>query len=423
MTLIKTSFWIGISVFIKAIVAIAISKIVAIYTGPIGLTLIEQFQNFAQIIRTFSGSFFNQGIVKYVAEYHDNEANKTRVISSAVLYCIGASIFLGVILCIFSSPISRLILQSIEYQNVIIAFSASIILFSLNSLFLSILNGEREIKIIMACNIANTLLSLLLTLYFVIYHGLYGGFIALVCNQSIVLIITLFLFIRCNRFKLSQFTQGLDLISLNKLAQFAMIAIVFELAVPLSQVFVRIFVAHTLSWEEAGYWQGIMKLSNNYYILIDATMGIYFLPKIASLSTMSEIKKELSQSYKFILPLVMLASTFVFILKKPIIIILYSKKFLPMMALFKYQLIGDIARIGAWLLSYLLLAKGKMKSLFLAETSFMVIYPLITMLFVHYFGLIGTSMGFAVSNIIYWLIMLYLTYRYFKSQKILGASA
>ena len=266
MTLIKTSFWTGLSVFIKAFVTFATSKIIALYTGPVGLALIEQFQNFVQIIRTFSGSLIQFGVIKYVAEHKENEVVKSRILSSAAIFCIVVSVLLGCLLIIYSTEIAQIILQSPYYANAIKIFAISIILFSLNSFFLAILNGEQEIKKLVSCNIANTIISFLLTTYLIIYYGIYGGFIALVCNQSIVFFFTLFLLLRCQWFSLRTFFKGIDLDSLSKLITYAFITIISTLVVPLSQIIVRNYVAQSFSWEEAGYWQGMMKLSNNYFI-------------------------------------------------------------------------------------------------------------------------------------------------------------
>ena len=414
MTLIKTSFWTGLSVFIKAFVTFATSKIIALYTGPVGLALIEQFQNFVQIIRTFSGSLIQFGVIKYVAEHKENEVVKSRILSSAAIFCIVVSVLLGCLLIIYSTEIAQIILQSPYYANAIKIFAISIILFSLNSFFLAILNGEQEIKKLVSCNIANTIISFLLTTYLIIYYGIYGGFIALVCNQSIVFFFTLFLLLRCQWFSLRTFFKGIDLDSLSKLITYAFITIISTLVVPLSQIIVRNYVAQSFSWEEAGYWQGMMKLSNNYFILVYSTLGVYYLPKLAGIQLVSELKKEIFSCYRFLLPLAILVTCILFIFRKQIVIIFFSTQFLPMLFMFKYQLIGDVARIGAWILSYIMIAKKLVKPLIVTEMSFLFFYPTTTIIFTHYYGLIGTAMGFAVSYLLYWMIMSSFILRYFR---------
>lgn len=230
MTLIKTSFWTGSSVLIKIIAVFIISKLVALYTGPIGLAIVEQFSNFIQIIRIFSATLMQQGVIKYIAEYRQDENNKSRILSGALIICTVVSLASSAILFYFSSDVALLILQSIAYKKIIRIFSGCVILFSLNSLLLSVLNGELEIKKYVSSNIANTLLTLGVTFYLLTHHGLMGGLLALILNQSIILFFTAFLIIRCKWFKWRSFFQGIDTDILSKLTTYALIAIIITLA-------------------------------------------------------------------------------------------------------------------------------------------------------------------------------------------------
>ena len=54
--------------------------------------------------------------------------------------------------------ISKKVFNSLAYKQVLILLGVSITLYSLNSLLLSVLNGELEIKKYVTCNIANTIL-------------------------------------------------------------------------------------------------------------------------------------------------------------------------------------------------------------------------------------------------------------------------
>lgn len=409
MTFIKTTMWAGASVFAKAISAFFISKIIAIYTGPVGLALIEQFQNFIQIVRTFSGSLIQQGVVKYVVEYRDNTAAKSAMLSSGVMICVISSLFLSLILCCFSTTLSEWMLQSAGYTTIIKLFALSLLFFSLNSLFLAVLNGELEVKKYVLCNLANTVLIFVLTLLAVKHYGLKGGLLTVVLNQSLICLLTGYFVMKSQWFRWTTFTRGLDKGSLTKLGTYAIIMIMTTLVVPLSQIIVRKYVAHSLSWEDAGYWQGIIKLSNNYQILIDSTFSLYFLPRFAQLVNPTDLKKMILHCYKYLFPMAVATACLVYCCRRNIILILYSKQFLPMMSLFKYQLIGDVARVSAWLLMYVMIAKTLVRGIIITEIAFFFVYTASTIYFVRAYGLIGTTIGFAVSYLFYWLSMSFFT--------------
>ncbi|EKD73009.1 MAG: Lipopolysaccharide biosynthesis protein [uncultured bacterium] len=410
MTLVKTTLWTGLSTLIKVISTYIMWKVIAVYTGPSGLATIEQFQNFIQICRSLSCSL-NQGIIKYVSEYKNDEENKSRILSSAFTVYLVASIIVSIVLFYFSADISEKIFNSLAYRQAIILLGVSITLYSLNNLFLSVLNGEFEIKKYVSCNIVNTIFIFTITVYLIIHYGIQGGLIGFVLNQSIALLFTIYLVIKSKWFKLSSYIQGIDKDSINKLAKYAIISFVPILLVPVTLVILRKYIAHTLSWQDAGYWQGIMKLSDGYLILMELMISVYFLPKISMIKTLPELKAEIIYSYRLVIPLALLGATSVFLLKKQIVIALYSAQFFPMLILFKYQLIGDVARIGAWLLANIMAAKAMIKILVISEIIFNLSYISLTIIFVHYFGLIGTSIGFTINYIIYFFAMIFFTVR------------
>src|SRR3990167_7775107 len=186
------------------------------------------------------------------------------------------------------------------------------------------------------------------------------------------------------------------------------------LVLPVTSLILRKYIANSLSWQEAGYWQGIMKLSDGYLVLMELVLTVYFLPKFSSIKTLPEFKTEIIYTYKFIVPIIISGLMCVFILKKQIVNALYSQQFFPMLGLFKYQLIGDMTRMSTWPLINILLARAMIKTLVLSEIFSNILYVLLTVIFVHYFGLIGASISFSINHVIYFFVMLYITLKCIK---------
>lgn len=410
MSLLKSTSWTGLSTLIKIISTYISWKIIAVYTGPSGLAIIEQFQNFIQICRSLSCSL-NQGIVKYVSEYKNDYDNKSRIISTAFVIYMLASILVTIFLFLFNSYISEKIFHSLAYKTPIILLGISIILYALNSLLLSILNGELEIKKYVICNIVNTIFIFIVTAYAVTHDGIQGGLIALALNQSVSILFTAYITVKNKSFKLNLYLRGIDLDSVNKLVKYAIISFVPILITPVTSVILRKYIANELSWQDAGYWQGIMKLSDGYIILMELMINVYFLPKISSIKVFSEFKSEIINSYRLIIPLVLIGTIVFYLLKKQIVYVLFSASFYPMLILFKFQLVGDAARIGTWLLGSVMSARAQIKIIVISEIAFSISYVVLTIIFVHYFGLIGSAIGFAINSILCFLSMLIFTLR------------
>ena len=407
MTLIKTSVLTGISTVIKLVSAFVINKVIAIYIGPAGLAIVGQLQSFTSIITTFSNGAISSGIVKYTAEYQDIEEKK-KIFSSSIVISLICSLIISIFLFGFSDYLSELILKDIQYSSVFIIFGATIFLFALNMVLISILNGQKEIKKYVLVNIAGSIFSLVFTSVLIMQLNLKGALYALVLNQSVVFFVTLAFVIKSSWFKLEYFKQGLDKESLSKLSKYSLMAIVSALTVPVSHLIIREYIGENLGWDSAGYWQGIWYISTMYLMLVTTTLGVYYLPKLSEIQDNKELRKEIFSGYKIIMPIVILASLIIFLLKEYVILIAFSKDFMPMMELFAWQLIGDVIKIASWLLAYLMLAKAMTKVFIYTEVLFSALFVGLSILFVDKFGLVGITYAYALNYFLYLVTMIFI---------------
>ena len=407
MTLIKTSVLTGISTVIKLVSAFVINKVIAIYIGPSGLAIVGQLQSFTSIITTFSNGAISSGIVKYTAEYQDIEEKK-KIFSSSIVISLICSLIISIFLFTFSGYLSELILKDIQYSSVFIIFGATIFLFALNMVLISILNGQKEIKKYVLVNIAGSIFSLVFTSILIMQLNLMGALYAMVLNQSVMFFVTLAFVIKSSWFKLEYFKQGLDKESLSKLSKYSLMAIVSALTVPVSHLIIREYIGKNLGWDSAGYWQGIWYISTMYLMLVTTTLSVYYLPRLSEIQDNKELRKEIFSGYKIIMPIVILASLIIFLLKEYVILIAFSKDFMPMMELFAWQLMGDVIKIASWLLAYLMLAKAMTKVFIYTEVLFSALFVGLSILFVDKFGLVGITYAYALNYFLYLVTMIFI---------------
>lgn len=413
MTLIKTSVLTGISTVIKLVSAFVINKVIALYIGPTGLAIVGQLQNFTSIITTFSNGAISSGIVKYTAEYQDIEEKK-KIFSSSIVISLICSLIISIFLFGFSDYLSELILKDIQYSSVFIIFGATIFLFALNMVLISILNGQKEIKKYVLVNIAGSIFSLVFTSILIMQLNLMGALYAMVLNQSVMFFVTLAFVLKSSWFKLEYFKQGLDKESLSKLSKYSLMAIVSALTVPVSHLIIREYIGENLGWDSAGYWQGIWYISTMYLMLVTTTLGVYYLPRLSEIQDNKELRKEIFSGYKIIMPIVILASLIIFLLKEYVILIAFSKDFMPMMELFAWQLIGDVIKIASWLLAYLMLAKAMTKVFIYTEVLFSALFVGLSLLFVDKFGLVGITYAYALNYFLYLVTMIFIFRKRFE---------
>ena len=405
MTLIKTSLLNGIAVVIKMLTMLGLNKVLAIYVGPAGYAAIGNFQNAVQMITTLGSGAINTGVVKYTAEYGDDEEKQRQVWRTAGTIAIAGSFIVGIGVSLFSKQIAYWFLKDENYYTVFIWFSVTLVFFIFNTLLLAILNGKKEIRRYITANIAGSVFSLVVTSVLAIKFGLHGALIALAIHPSLSFVVTLYLCHKADWFKFTYLFGGLDNRALINLAKFTAMALTTAACVPVSHILIRAHLGGTLGWEEAGCWEAMWRLSTAYLMLVTTTLSLYYLPKLSELKESSEIKKEILQGYKIILPSVAICGIVIYLLRDFIISILFTSEFTPMRNLFAWQMLGDTLKIGSWLLAYLMLGKAMVKLFIATEILFAAGFYVWTVIFTGLYGLEGVSIAHAVNYAIYWIAM------------------
>ncbi|MEB6680155.1 O-antigen translocase [Acinetobacter lwoffii] len=417
MNLLKTSVLNGVAVLIKTATLFILNKILAVYVGPAGYAAIGQFQNFIQMVTTFAGSAINTAVIKYTAEYHGNEKKQISIWKAAGSLVVVFSLFISIIIVIFQKQLSLYIFQTVEYQSVFVWFAVFLVLFNLNALFLAILNGKKEILKLVIANIAGSVLSLLVTSVLAVQYHLYGTLIALSIYQSLAFFVTLFLCYKANWFKISYLFGRIEPQIAKNFAAFALMALVSAICVPLSQMVIRSYLSQEFGLNYAGYWEAMIRLSAAYLMLVTTTLGVYYLPRLAELTHLDEIKKEVYLGYKFIFPLAVVGSLCAYVMRDWIVALLFSHAFMPMRDLFLWQMIGDSLKIGSWILAYLMLSKAMTKLFVTTEILFALSSVGLTYVCSKLFGFEGVSIAHLVNYALYWLVMSYFIFRTLESQR------
>lgn len=405
MTLIKTSLLNGIAVVIKMLTMLGLNKILAIYVGPAGYAAIGNFQNAAQMITTFASGAINTGVVKYTAEYHDDEEKQRQVWRTAGTIAVLGSVITGIGVAVFSKQIAQWFLQDESYNTVFIWFSVTLVFFIFNTLLLAILNGKKEIHRYIIANIAGSLFSLAVTSALAVQFGLHGALTALAIHPSFAFIITLYLCYKADWFKFSYLFGRLDKQVVLNLSKYTAMALTSAACVPISHILIRTHLADTLGMDAAGYWEAMWRLSAAYLMLVTTTLSLYYLPKLSELKDPKEIKAEILQGYKIILPVAAACGLVIYLLRDFIIGVLFTSDFIPMRDLFAWQMMGDTLKIGSWILAYLMLGKAMMKLFIASEVVFAAGFYGWTYFLTGMYGLEGATIAHAINYAIYWVVM------------------
>lgn len=408
MNLIKTSILSFIATAIKILAGLVVNKAVSIFIGPAGLGAIGQFQNALNIIQTFAKGGINSGVTKYTAEYNDDIDSRRALWSTSLKLTLICTVPISIALMLGASHFSDYIFKTNAYSYVFVVFGFTLALFSINQLLLSILNGLKEIGTFISINIIQSVYGLILTTFLIVFFKLDGALIAMVTNQSVVFLIVLWKLRRHKKIIVDSFRGSFDSEQLRKLLSYSLMTLVSASTVPVSLMVVRDYIGENVSWDAAGYWQAMTYISTMYLMVVTTALSTYYLPRLSEIKEKRELREELKKGYFVLLPIVIVLSGVIYLLKDFIIWVLFTEEFEAMRELFKWQLIGDVLKITSWLVAYLMLAKALTKIFIITEIVFAFSFALLSILLVDKFGVVGTTYAYAFNYFMYLICMVVL---------------
>src|SRR4051812_10861812 len=239
MNIFKATVWNGAAVGFRLSTGLVLNKILAILVGPSGYAVIGQFQNAVMILFTVSAGAINNGVAKYTAEYEGELEKQAQLWSTAVWIVIATSTTVGLLVAVFHDMLATHFLGSSEYSGVFLWLAGSIVLFTLNTLFLSILSGKKDLRTYVLSNIAGSIVILVAVAVLTWEFGLYGALVALAVNQATVFFVTVWLCWRKDWFRRHNLVGPFVRPIAMNLILFAVMAAVSAISNNLGQVAVR----------------------------------------------------------------------------------------------------------------------------------------------------------------------------------------
>ena len=395
----------AVATFVRMLAGLISVKVIAVIIGPAGVALLGQLKNFETILIGLANGGINNGITKYVSEYKEDEQKTKLYISNALKITLICTAIIAVILIFGSYYLSKAILLSADYSYVFIVFGFTIILYSLNTVLISIINGYKQFKKYVVVNICGTLFGLVYSVILVFLWELPGALINAVTYQSIVFFVTLWLCRDLPWMKKEYFAEKLDKEVVKKYFNYSLMTLTTLALVPVSRMFLRGYVISEISATEAGIWEGMNNISTMYLNVLVSSLSIYYLPRMSELSNPKELHNELFHCYKFVIPILLVLGVAFFLLRDFIIWFLFTPEFESMRNLFSWQLIGDFFKMCSWLLAYIMVAKAKTKAYITTEVVFTLLYLVFAFVLLKLNGIVGLVQGYLVNYVLYMITM------------------
>lgn len=403
--IIKVFSLTSLSTLVKMCTGLISVKVVASIIGPSGVALVGQLNNFSTIALALATGGIESGVTKYVAEFKNDNSVVREYITTAFKIISGCSLFIGVILILGCRFISNIIMLTPQYWYVFTIFGFTIIFYGLNNLIVSIVNGYKQFNKYVKVNIVSSILGVAYTVCLVLQWGLSGALISAVTFQSLMIVVSIIMLRKLKWLRIDFFFGKFKKAVATKFFRYSLMTLISAFTFPISQMFLRGYVMVEISEIEAGWWEGMNRISNMYLMVITSSFSVYYLPRLSEIHDRRELRHEIFKCYKVIVPMLIGGFSLIYFLRFFIIRILFTQEFMPMSQLFIWQMSGDFFKICSWLLAFQMVAKAMTGFFIATEICFSTSRVILSLFFVHINGIVGLCQGYFINYLMYFFVM------------------
>lgn len=404
------------AIIIRLFISAIIQRLLTEYVGPVGQAKVGQLRSFTQLLTSVTSLGTFNGIVKYIAEYKSDQIKLQQLFSSVFVFLIlGVGITTPVLL-IFSSEISTYLFSSPDFSFIIKLTAVIIPFIAVQRVFNGVINGLSEYKKYVKIDLISYLLSASLSVIFLFQYNLEGVLVAIAITPVVQVLVMLLVFYRV----LIEYIQfkGLKLQApmARALLAFTLMSFVSSILLPLVEIDIRAMLDEKISGRDAGIWTNMTFISHNYMVFSGSIFTLYVIPKFAGIYDARNFKKEVISIYKTLLPLFAGGMILVFLFRNVIIDLIYPGQ-TEMAELFKWQLMGDFIRLASLVLAHQFLAKKLVMNFIFTEILSLGLFYGFAYYFADIYGIEGVVMAHFLRYLIYFFVVLFLVFRYFKKQR------
>jgi PST family polysaccharide transporter len=405
----------SISVAVSFILGIFSSKIISVFLGTPGMALTGSFRNFTSMLKSIATLGISNSVVKLFVENKEDEDELSIIYSTFFGLFLMISTVLGICIVLFASYISDFVFYKNTYYIPIQFFGLALPMIVINVFWTAIYNAFEQFKIIVNIQIISNFLIFAITSFLIWKENLFGGLLSVAIGDVISFIIT-YLFIK-NSF--GYFRFSFQKITVSKyftiIKRFSIMAFLSAILVPITLILIRNKIVTLYSTQEAGIWDGLTRLSGFYMMFFNAGLSLYYVPKLASLSTDKEFKNELKDYFKILVPIFVVMLLLIFILKDFVIDFTFTKEFYKIKNILIWQMLGDLFRIMSLAFGFQIVIKSMMKRYFIIEFVFNATFLTLSFLLLPRYACEGVVRSYFLASLFCFLIMLFMFRRVLRN--------
>lgn len=399
-----TSLFASVKV-VTIIVNIIKNKVVAVLLGTNGVGLLGIFSTTLSVINTISDLGISKSSVRNISAVQATqdlrEVSTTVFIFRRLLYFL--SIIGALLTLIFSKQLSLYSFGNYNYSWSFAWLSIAVLLNSISTGQLAILQGMRELKSLAKASTIGAFLGLVTSVPLFYLYGEDGIVPSLILSGLTALLLSAW-FLKKIKFSDAKINnkqiaiQGKDMIKLG----IAMMLVSFMVA--LSGFILRAYINHKSGVDNVGLFQAGYTIISGYFGMIFTAMSTDYFPRLSAISA-DNTKIESEVNHQSIIALILLCPLVVLLLFiMPLIIeLLYSSKFIKVTDYVNWAMLGVVFQAAGQTMGMILLAKNKSNVFIYFVISFQTLFLLTSIFLFDIYGIKGLGLAYSINMFLYML--------------------
>jgi PST family polysaccharide transporter len=161
-------------------------------------------------------------------------------------------------------------------------------------------------------------------------------------------------------------------------------------------------VTQQLGLAEVGFYAAAFALSGVFVNFVLTAMGADYYPRLtAAADDPAQMERLINEQTEIGILLAAPGLLLIMALAPMILLVFYTKEFLPAADLLQWFLIGCMGRVISWPLGFVLIAQGRGRLFAITESLAQVLHMILIWLGLLWLGLQGTALAFALLYVLY----------------------
>ena len=399
--------WGGIHSLLRLVLSFISIKFTAIYLGPSGLALVAQLGNFISICHGVLGGGLGTATARLYPEFRSDWAGRRRFLATAWRLASVFAVVSILVIALASGPLARWLLTSDEHGTAVMLAGLAVASLVLNTVIMSAINGAGELGRVVISNLIASVVGCAVYVPASVVWGIPGGLIGFAISQSVCLPVSLVILRWSSRVSPEDFRGEFDRTDARRILGFVPMLIAHSVMSPLGLILIRDMVASQLGLATAGLWQATWRLSEVYLGVVMASLSLYFHPRLGEVVGTPALRKEIVQTFVQVVGITAATALTIFVLRDWVVRIVFTAEFLPVRDLMPFQLLGDVLRMAAWTLGFVLVALVRSRWYITSEILIPAIYFGGAMYLVPKFGAQGVTWAYCLAGATHFAISVF----------------